>query len=101
MKPIVGMQRLAIVLLPLALMGCPRKKDPVPVVAFSDFLAEVHAGQVTQIHIKGRDYVYWVQLADAPLVQKHTIGPVPDIDLVASLRPTDVQQPFPKVIFEQ
>jgi cell division protease FtsH len=72
---------------------------PVP---YTDFLAEVHAGKVEEIHIHDREIRYRLRAADGtrPPVRE-TIGPIPDQALVESLKPTDPSAPLPKIIFEK
>jgi hypothetical protein len=72
-----------------------------PPVAFSDFLVDVHAGKVREIHIQDREYRYWLagpNPSGRPIV-KVTIGPIADERLVSSLRPDDASLPSPKIYF--
>jgi cell division protease FtsH len=76
------------------------RKQPV---AFSDFLREVHSGQVTEIKIKDRDYTYVKGTGQSPGkgTTYETIGPVADERLLASLKPEAKDAPAPKVTFEK
>jgi cell division protease FtsH len=72
-------------------------------VAFSEFLSEVHAGHVDEIHIKDREYTFRVHTNDAAKTtqQKEAIGPVADEGLLAQLKPDNKDQPAPKIFFEK
>lgn len=72
---------------------------PVP---YSDFMAEVHAGNVLEIRIHDREIQYRSRGADGrPSPLKSTTGPVPDQHLYDSLKPDDASAPPPKVYFEK
>lgn len=71
------------------------------VVAFSDFVAEVHAGQVDEIKIRDREITFRTHDANGRTVTKETVGPAPDQALVASLKPDDPDKPLPKIYFEK
>ena len=71
-------------------------------VAFSDFLADVHAGKVAEIQIHDRDIRYRLRPIDGkPSPIRETVGPLPDQALVESLKPTDPSAPAPKIFFEK
>ena len=72
------------------------------VVAYSDFVTEVRAGRVEEIHIRGRDITYRMKdRGDGRPTVKATVGPIPDQALVESLKPDDPNAPLPKIIFEK
>jgi cell division protease FtsH len=72
-------------------------------VAYSDFLGDVHAGKVSEIHIHDRDIGYRISATDAgsPSAFRETTGPIPDQALLDSLKPTDPNTPLPKIFFEK
>jgi hypothetical protein len=71
-------------------------------VAYSDFFAEVRAGKVEEIHIRGREIRYRPRGLDGrPSPVRITTGPVPDQRFFESLKPDDPSTPAPKVIFEK
>ncbi len=78
-------------------------------VAFSEFVAEVHAGQVEEVRIKDREYSFRVhapEVANAPpgakaSVQKEAVGPIADEALLATLKPDSKDAPPPKIFFEK
>ncbi len=70
-------------------------------VAYSDFLADVHAGRVDEIWIHDRDIRYRLRVSGAKSAIKDTVGPIPDQALVESLKPTDPNAPLPKIVFEK
>ncbi|HSO40225.1 MAG TPA: ATP-dependent metallopeptidase FtsH/Yme1/Tma family protein [Labilithrix sp.] len=70
-------------------------------VAYSEFLAEVHAGHVDEIRIHDREVTFRIHDSSGRVVTKETIGPIPDQALVASLKPDDPSLPLPKVYFEK
>jgi cell division protease FtsH len=72
-------------------------------VAFSEFVSEVHAGKVKDIHIKDREYIYTLSEGDPRTAQKATTGPLADEALLATLRPdpTAKEQAAPKIYFEK
>ncbi len=70
-------------------------------VAYSDFIAEVHAGRVDEIRIRDREVTFRVHDSSGRVTTKETVGPVPDQALVASLKPDDPNLPLPKVFFEK
>ena len=80
------------------------RKTPV---AFSDFVAEVHAGRVDEIKIKDREYSYRLRGAEAGKAgagnQKEAVGPMADQELLATFRPNPdaKDQAPPKVFFEK
>ena len=73
------------------------RKTPV---AFSDFVAEVHAGRVDEIKIKDREYSYRLKGAEAGKAaggnQKEAVGPLADQELLATLRPDAKDQQAPR-----
>jgi cell division protease FtsH len=71
-------------------------------VAYSDFLAEVHAGRVEEIHIHDREIRYRLRSPDARRsTVRETVGPIPDQALIETLKPTDPNAPLPKITFEK
>ncbi len=73
-------------------------------VAFTDFLEEVRNGQVEEIRIKDREYVYTPKSADGTkkfIAPKKAIGPLPDYELIKSLRPENKDLLAPKVTVEK
>lgn len=70
---------------------------------YTDFLAEVHAGKVEEVHIHDREIRYRLRPgADGKRPPtRETIGPVPDQALVESLKPTDPSLPPPRIVFEK
>ena len=75
-------------------------------VAFSEFLNDVHAGHVDDIHIKDRDYTYRMKTtgpdgAKSVGTQREAVGPVADEKLLDDLHPDDKTLPAPKVFFEK
>jgi len=57
-------------------------------VSFSQFVALVHSGQVTDIHIKDHEYGF-TQIQDGKNQQKETLGPVADQALLDDLEKRD------------
>ena len=93
-----------LVLLPLLFAGVWRflaPEDKAPMVAFSEFLAEVHDGKVETIHIQGRDYRYSVRGPDGRYTTKKTVGPEATESLVSTLKPTDPNVWAPKIYLEK
>jgi cell division protease FtsH len=76
------------------------RKGPV---AFSDFVSEVHKGNVDEIRIKDRDYTYRMKGAEPNKAAstKEAVGPVADEKLLETLKPTDPAVAPPKIIFEK
>ncbi|MCL2778421.1 MAG: ATP-dependent zinc metalloprotease FtsH [Polyangiaceae bacterium] len=76
------------------------RKGPV---AFSDFVSEVHKGNVDEIRIKDRDYTYRMKGAEPNKAAstKEAVGPVADEKLLETLKPTDPSVAPPKIIFEK
>ena len=71
-------------------------------VAFSDFVAEVHAGRVEENRIRDREYTFrGRENASGRAVVKEAIGPVPDQALLATLKPDDPDKALPKIYFEK
>src|SRR5437763_13509532 len=72
-------------------------------VAFSEFLAEVHAGHVDEVKIKDREYSFRVRPADTAktAVQKEAVGPSADEQLLETLKPDNKEAPAPKIFFEK
>ena len=70
-------------------------------VAFSEFVSEVHAGKVKDIHIKDREFIYTLTEGDPRVAQKATTGPVADEALLATLKPDAKEAPAPKIYFEK
>jgi cell division protease FtsH len=79
--------------------------DHKPPVSFSEFVADVQAGHVKEIHIKDREYSFTVHNADGAktTTQQVTIGPVPDEALRQTLKPgPDVKDAVaPKIFYEK
>src|SRR6476469_251505 len=73
-------------------------------VAFSEFLNEVHAGNVEQITIKEQKYVFRVRATESTkaFVEKETKGPQVDGKLLESFKPTapDKADKVPRILFE-
>jgi cell division protease FtsH len=57
-------------------------------VSFSQFVALVHSGQVTEIHIKDHEYAF-TQVQDGKNAQKETLGPIADQALIDDLEKKD------------
>jgi len=71
-------------------------------VAFSEFVAQVQAGQVEDVHIRDREYVFRLKAADGVRpVEKETIGPRADDALLARLRPENKDIAPPRITFER
>jgi cell division protease FtsH len=72
-------------------------------VAFSEFVTEVHNGNVDEIKIKDREYTFRVHTSDGAktTVQKEAIGPVADEKLLETLRPDNKEARPPKIYFEK
>jgi cell division protease FtsH len=86
----------------LALWQFLTPTDRRVVVAYSDFIADVHSGKVDEIVIRNRDIRYRLRGVDnARGAIRETVGPVPDQALVESLKTTDPGAPQPKIIFEK
>jgi hypothetical protein len=75
--------------------------DRVVIVAYSDFMTEVHAGKVEDISVRNRDIRYRVRSSEGRAIVKATIGPAPDQAFLDSLKPTDPYAPPPKISFEK
>ena len=67
-------------------------------VAFSDFLADVDAGKVTEIHVSGRSATFLVA-RDGRQEERRTVGPFDERDAVLALRPKESDLPAPKITF--
>jgi len=76
----------------------PDRRESVP---FTDFVADVHAGRVDEIHIQEREFTYRVRQPDGHPMIKMAIGPIPDQELIGTLKPTDPDAPLPKIYFEK
>jgi len=76
------------------------RKGPI---AFSDFVSEVHKGNVEEIRIKDRDYTFRIKGADPTKGggTKESVGPVADEKLLDTLKPTDPSVQPPKIVFEK
>jgi cell division protease FtsH len=76
------------------------RKQPV---AFSELVAEVHAGHVEEVKIKDREYSFRVRTGDAAktTVQKEAVGPSADQQLLETLKPDNKEAPAPKIFFEK
>ena len=72
-------------------------------VAFTDFLEEVRTGQVEDIHIRDREYIYTPKTDGTKkfVAPKKAMGPVPDYALIKSLRPENKELAAPKVTVEK
>ncbi len=57
-------------------------------VSFSQFMALVHSGQVTEVHIKDHEYGF-LQVQDGKNTQKETLGPIADQALIDDLEKKD------------
>jgi cell division protease FtsH len=57
-------------------------------VSFSGFMALVHSGQVTEVHIKDHEYGF-LQVQDGKNTQKETLGPIADQALIDDLEKKD------------
>ncbi len=57
-------------------------------VSFSQFVALVHSGQVTEVHIKDHEYQF-TQVQDGKNLQKETLGPLADQALIDDLEKRD------------
>jgi ATP-dependent Zn protease len=75
--------------------------DRRAVVPYSDFIAEVRAGDVDEIKIHDREIAFRVRSATGASTYRDTVGPVPDQALVASLKPDDPAKAPPKIVFEK
>ncbi|MEO7110739.1 MAG: ATP-dependent metallopeptidase FtsH/Yme1/Tma family protein, partial [Polyangiaceae bacterium] len=77
--------------------------DRKPPVAFSDFIGQVHAGAVDEIHIKDREYSFRTRTSDTnkTVTQHESVGPMADEDLIATLKPDNKDTAPPKVFFEK
>ena len=78
----------------------PERKQPI---AFSEFLKEVHSGQVKDIRIKDRDYTYTKGAAGAggKTATYETIGPVADEKLLETLKPDAKDVAPPSITFDK
>jgi len=73
----------------------------LPQVSFADFLADVRAGRVDDIHVDGDVYRFRVRRG-AKAVEERSTGPTPDIAQVrAVLRPASPDLAAPKVYFDR
>src|SRR5579884_2317752 len=74
----------------LALRGERSSSSERPPVAFSEFLALVDRGDVSEIHVKGRVATFVVVNEVNPKIraEKRTVGPVEDEAQVRALRPS-------------
>lgn len=71
-------------------------------VAYTDFVADVHAGRVEEIVIHDRDIRYRTRPIDGrPGVVKEAVGPTPDQRMLDTLKPDDPSAPMPKVTLEK
>jgi hypothetical protein len=69
-------------------------------VPFGEFLTEVRVGHVDTVHVDGNVYRFTVR-SGGPTVEKHALGPPPDIGQVRLLRPSDPLRRPPTVYFER
>ncbi len=77
-------------------------REHITTVAYSDFLAEVHAGHVEQISVRDREYRFRTRPEGGQAsVVREAVGPVADQALVSSLKPDDPSLPPPKIYFER
>jgi len=78
-------------------------KEHVTLVAYTDFVSEVHAGRVLEIRIHDREYRYTLDAKgpDGHYPVKETIGPAPDQAVIDSLKPDDKNKSPPKIVFEK
>ncbi len=92
-----------LILMFLAIWQFLSPADRKPPVAFSEFVSEVHAGKVDEITIKDREYSFRVHTADGSkqTVQKETVGPAADEQLLQTLKPDNKDAPQPKIKFEK
>ena len=92
-----------LILMFLAIWQFLSPADRKPPVAFSEFVTDVHAGRVDEITIKDREYSFRVHTADGSkqTVQKETIGPTADEQLLQTLKPDNKDAPKPKIKFEK
>jgi hypothetical protein len=81
----------------VTLSGARSREVRMP-YAFSEFLAEVEAGHVEEIHVKGR--VATFRLRGSRGVERQTIGPLEDREEALNLRPVDPAAPAPKITVE-
>ncbi len=72
-------------------------------VAFSEFVAEVHAGHVEEVKIQDHEYNFRVRTGDSgkTTVQKESVGPLADEQLLETLKPDNKEAPAPKIYFEK
>jgi cell division protease FtsH len=77
--------------------------DRKPPIAFSEFVSEVHAGHVDEIHIKDREYSFRTRTTDSnkTVSQHESVGPMADEELISTLKPDNKDTPPPKVYFEK
>ncbi len=77
--------------------------DRKPPIAFSEFVNEVHAGHVDEIHIKDREYSFRTRTTDSnkTVSQHESVGPMADEELISTLKPDNKDTPPPKVYFEK
>jgi cell division protease FtsH len=77
--------------------------DRKPPIAFSEFVNEVHAGHVDEIHIKDREYSFRTRTSDSnkTVAQHESVGPMADEELISTLKPDNKDTPPPKVYFEK
>jgi hypothetical protein len=85
----------------LAILSFLTPSSKVPIVAFSDFVSEVHAGHVDEIRIHDRVYRFRLRSAEGGrAVEKETVGPTADAPLLKTLVPDSRDQAPPKIRFE-
>jgi cell division protease FtsH len=92
-----------LILMFLAIWQVLNPSERHPPVAFSQFMAEVHAGHVEEVKIKDREYSFRVRTGDnaKTTVQQEAVGPIADEQLLATLKPDAKDAPAPKIYFEK
>jgi len=92
-----------LILMFLAIWQVLNPNERHPPVAFSQFLAEVHAGHVEEVKIKDREYTFRVRAGDnaKTTTQQEAIGPTADEKLLETLKPDAKDAPAPKIYFEK
>jgi cell division protease FtsH len=84
----------------LAIWHVLQPGDKSKTAAWSEFINDVHAGNVEEIKIKDHEYSYRVHTDPKTTVQKEAVGPIADQALIDSLKP-DNGGAKPKITFDK
>ena len=90
-----------LILMFLAIWHVLQPADKSKAAAFSEFVTDVHKGNVEEVKIKDHEYSYRVRTDGKNTVQKEAVGPMADQALLDSLKPDNKDTPGPKIVFDK